>query len=79
MRNSWDFCQGVWGASSLSFLSADSAGPGLDDRSKLFETLTVSLIFFSYTLSRNKGAEKTASAQAGLGICCSNVSKANFS
>ena len=49
------------------------------DRSKLIETLTVSLIFFSYTLSRNKGAEKTASAQAALGICCSNVSKANFS
>ena len=49
------------------------------DRSELFETLTIYLIFFSYTLSRNKGAEKTARAQAGLGICCSNVSKANFS
>ena len=48
------------------------------DRSKLFETLTVFLIFFSYTLSRNKGADKTGGAQAGLGICCSNVSKAKF-
>ena len=28
------------------------------DRSKLFETLTVFLIFFSYTLSRNKGAKR---------------------
>ena len=40
-----------------------------------FETLTVFLIFFfSYTLSRDKGADKTSIAQAGLGICCSNVS-----
>ena len=45
------------------------------DRSKLFETLTVFLI----TLSRNKGADKTAGAQAGLGKCCSNVPKVNFS
>ena len=34
------------------------------DRSKLFETLTVFLI----TLARNKGADKTDGAQAGLGI-----------
>ena len=45
------------------------------DRSKLFETLTVFLI----TLSRNKGADKTGGAQAGLGICFSNVPKVNFS
>ena len=45
------------------------------DRSKLFETLTIFLIFFSYTLSRNKGADKTGGSQAGLGICCSNVSR----
>ena len=67
------------GASSLSFLCLqtvlDQVWP---DRSKLVETLTVFLIF-SYALSRNKCADKTAGAQAGLGICCSNVSKANFS
>ena len=45
------------------------------DRSKLFETLTVFLI----TLSRNKGADKTGGAQAGLDICCSNVPNVNFS
>ena len=45
------------------------------DRFKLFETLTVFLI----TLSRNKGADKTGGVQAGLGICCSNVPKVNFS
>ena len=36
-------------------------------------------LLVAYTLSRNKGADKTGDAQAGLGICCSNVSKANFS
>ena len=51
------------------FLYADSTGPGPDGISD----------FFSYTLSRNKGADKAVCAQAGLGICCSNVSKANFS
>ena len=43
------------------------------DRSKLFETV------FLFTLSRNKGCDKTGGAQAGLGICCSNVPKVNFS
>ena len=43
--------------------------------SNVFETLTVFLI----TLSRNKGAAKTGGAQAGLGICCSNEPKVNFS
>ena len=47
-----------WGASSLSFFVAKV----WHDRSKLFETLTVFLI----TLSRNKGADKTGGAQAGL-------------
>ena len=45
------------------------------DRSKLFKTLAV----FLNTLSRNKGADKTGGAQDGLGICCFNVPKVNFS
>ena len=62
---------------SVIFLSADrmSVGPGLVEKSKLSETLTVFLIFFHI----NKGADKTGGAQAGLGFCCSNVSKANLS
>ena len=68
MCTSRDFRQGMIGGHRLChFLSADSAGQGL--------ALTVFLI----TLSRNKGADKTGGAQAGLGICCSNVPKVNFS
>ena len=63
-----------WGHRLCHFLSAVRANVW-HDRSKLFETLTVFLI----TLSRNKGADKTGGAQAGLGICCSNVPKVNFS
>ena len=73
MCTSMDFRQGIGGGHRLChFLSADSVGQGL---TRLFETLTVFLI----TLSRNKGADKTGGAQAGLGICCSNVLKVNFS
>ena len=77
MCNFRDSRQGV-GASSLSFLSADSAGPGLARQIQTVWNSDGITDFFSYTLSRNKGADKTGGAQAGLGICCSNVSKANF-
>ena len=71
MCNSRAFRRGCVAASSLLFFVCRQCGP---DRSKLFETLTVFLIFFSYTLSRNKGAEKTGGARSGLANCCSNVS-----
>ena len=62
--------------SSLSFFCLQTVRAMVwHDRSKLFETLTIFLI----TLSRNKDADKTGGAQAGLGICCSNVPKVNFS
>ena len=48
------------------------------DRSKLSETLTFFFLFYFF-FHINKGAYKTSDAQAGLDICCSNVSKANFS
>ena len=64
------------GPSSLSFFSLQTVRAHVwPDKSKLSETLTVFLIFFHI----NNGAAKTGGAQAGLGICCSNVSKANFS
>ena len=64
-----------WGIVSVIFCLQTVRAKVWHDRSKLFETLTVFLI----TLSRNKGADKTGGAQAGLGICCSNVPKVNFS
>ena len=48
------------------FFSEDSVGPSLARQIKLLETLTLYLIFFS----RNENVDKTAGAQAGLGICC---------
>ena len=64
------------GALSLSIFCLQTVPAQVwPNRSKLFETLTVFLTFFSYTLSRNKGADKTGGAQAGLGICFSNVSR----
>ena len=45
------------------------------DRSKLLETLT---FFSDFFLEMKAPIGKTAGAQAGLGICCLNVSKANF-
>ena len=69
MCTSRDFRQGMGGGQCLChFLSADSAGQGLARQ-------TVFLI----TLFKFKGVDKTGGAQAGLGICCSNVPKVNFS
>ena len=80
MCTSRDFRQGMGGGIvSVIFCLQTVRAKVWHDRSKLFETLTVFLI----TLSRNKGADKTsgaqARAQAGLGICCSDVPKVNFS
>ena len=76
MCNSRDIRQGMGGGilSVIFCLQAvrDQVWP---DISNLSETLTV----FIYFLYINKGAHKTGGAQAGLGICCSNVSKAYFS
>ena len=75
MCTSRDFRQGMSGGivSVIFCLQTVRAKVG-HDRSKRFKTLTV----FLFTLSRNKGADKTGGAQAGLGICCSNVPKVNF-
>ena len=60
MRNSWDFRQGMGGegASFLSFLSADSAAQVLLDRSKLFGSLTVFLIFFHIHFLETKAPKR---------------------
>ena len=71
-----DFRQGMGGGIvSVIFCLQTVRAKVWHDRSKLFETLTVFLI----TLSGKKGADKFGGVQAGLGICCSNVPKVNFS
>ena len=76
MCTSRDFRHGMGGGHRLCHFCLQTVRAEVwHDRSKLFETLTLFLI----TLSRNKGADKTGGAQAGLGICCSNVPNVNFS
>ena len=75
MCNSRDFRQGMGGGILSDIVFVYKTAQVWPDSSKLSETLTVFLIFFYI----NKGAYKTGGAQAGRGICCSNVSKANFS
>ena len=67
MRNFRDFHQGMGGGGGhLSFFSADSVGPSLARQIKTIRNSDVISDFFS----RNEGVDKTAGAQAGLGICC---------
>ena len=66
MRNFRDLHQGMGGVASISnFFSADSVGPSLARQIKTIRNSDV----ISDFLSRNEGADKTAGAQAGLGIC----------
>ena len=66
MCNFRDFHQGkVGGGEHLSLFSADSVGPSLARQIKTIRNSDV----ISDFLSRNEGADKTAGAQAGLGIC----------
>ena len=81
MCNSRDFRQGMGGGIVSVIFVCRQCGPrsGPTDPNCLKLWQYFWYFFFAYTLSRNKGADKTGGAQAGLGICCSNVSKANFS
>ena len=74
MRNFRDFHQGM-GGGHLSFFSADSVGPSL---ARQIKTVRNSDVFSDFFLEMEAPIGKTAGAQAGLGICCLNVSKANF-
>ena len=62
------------GGEHLSFFFCRQCGPKSGPTDQNVRNSDV----ISDFLSRNEGADKTAGAQAGLDICCENVSKANF-